>query len=144
MALRDFVKDTAEYSRIWLQTIPEKYVAGEMIIRYVGDTSVDETGYHYRLDRDYQIVYFGDSELDCLQKASAIQRKVNNHKQVRLEDSGRYMTLESFSFSQPTKAEGGDVYFIIGILQARVRQARDFSQEEKMWEINIDVRKEGD
>lgn len=137
--LRDLVADTADYSRIWLQFIPSKYTAGELSIRYAGDSSFDETGYHYRLDRDYQFVYFGDSEFDCIRKASAIQRKVNNAKPLRIKDSDNVMRLGSFSFGRPYQAEDDIVYFIIGISQAQVRQAREFDPVEKIQEINADI-----
>ena len=128
LALRDYVTSIG-FTRINLAYLPEKYVAGELSIRYQGDDSTSETGYHYRLDRDYQFVVFGTSERDCLSKASALQKRMNGAHKIRVGESG-WMSLGSFSMSQPFKAEDSDVYGIIGMLQATVREARDFSAFE--------------
>lgn len=140
-SLRDYVADPSAYSRIWMQHLPLKYTAGELSIRYMGDTSESETGYHYRLDRQYQFVYFGATELDCIRKVSALQRKLNSTHVIPLKDSSRYLRNGSFSMSQPFKTEGGEVYAIIGVLQAEMREAREFVQAPKMHEINVGIKK---
>lgn len=136
-SLEYYVHDASDFSKVWLQHIPDKYTPNELSIRYTGDTSQDETGYHYRLDREYQFVYFGESEFDCIQKASAIQKVVKNDKAIQIKDSDKYLRFGSFSFSQPVKAEDSNVHFVIGILQAQVRQARTFTEYEKMKDINV-------
>lgn len=122
-----------------MQHIPDKYTAGELSIRYQGDDSTSETGASYRLNRDYQFVYFGNSELDCIRKASVLQRKIKQADKLRIKDSEDYMTLGSFSFSQPFKTESAEIYAVIGILQAEVREAREFATVEKMREINASI-----
>ena len=141
--LRNYVADLP-FSRIWMQHLPAVYTAGELSIRYIGDATESETGYHYRLDRDFQFVLFGTSERDCVSRASALQRRLNGAIKLKItdaEESG-YMTLGSFSCSPPFKAEDSEVYGVIGIMQAQVREARDFSALEapKMGGITIDVK----
>lgn len=141
-SLRDFVVDPTLYSRIWMQTMPAKYEAGQLSIRFTGGGTASETGYHYRLDREYQFVYFGTSELDCIRKGTVLQRKLNSKHAIKLKGSERYIRVGPFSLSQPFKTEGGEVFAIIGMLQAELREARDFSAEEvpKMGGITIEVK----
>ncbi|MGN7387725.1 hypothetical protein [Sporosarcina sp. SAFN-015] len=141
MALRNFVADIG-FAYINLAHLPAEYVAGELAIRFMGDTAASETGYHFRLDRDYQFVYFDTSERACLAKASAIQRRMRSAHKINVgnaTESG-YLTLGSFSLSQPFKAEGAEVYGIIGMLQATAREARKFEAVPKMGGITIDVK----
>lgn len=141
-SLRDFVADPSLYSRIWMQHTPAKYTAGELTIRFSGDDTTSETGYHYRLDRNYQFVYFGTSELDCIRKATALQRKLNSKHAIQLKGSERYIRVGPFSLSQPFKTEGGEVFAIIGMLQAEMREERDLTAQEvpKMGGITIEVK----
>ena len=141
-SLRDFVADSTLYTRIWMQHMPAKYTAGEMSIRYMGDTTTSETGYHYRLDREYQFVYFGTSELDCIRKATALQRKLNSTHAIPLKGSSRYIRNGLFSLSQPFKTEGGEVYAVIGVLQAELREAREFADVTKMGVVTVELNKD--
>lgn len=140
-SLRDFVADPTLYSRVWMQTMPAKYTAGELSIRYQGGNTASETGYHYRLDREYQLVYFGTSERDCIIKGSALERKFNSKHVIQLKGSERNIRVGPFSMSQPFKTEGGEVFAIIGMLQAELREARDFTAEEapKMGEVVVAI-----
>jgi len=123
-----------------MQHIPLKYTAGELSIRYQGDSTTSETGYHYRLDREYQFVYFGLTELDCIRKATVLQRKLNSKHAIPMKGSERYIRLGPFSMSQPSKTEGGEVFAIIGMLQAEMREAREFEQVPKIGGITIEVK----
>lgn len=136
-SLRDYVIDPTIFTRIWLQHMPAKYTAGDLSIRYQGGTTTSETAYHYRLDREYQFVYFGTSELDCIRKATVLQRRFNNTHVIPLLGTDRFIRISTFSTSQPFKTEGGEVFAIIGVLQAVVREARDFEQSGKMTDVII-------
>lgn len=138
-SLRDFVADPTLYTRIWMQYLPAKYTAGELSIRFIGDDTASETGYHYRLDREYQFVYFGASELDCIRKASALERKLNSTHVIPLKGSSRFIRNGLFALSQPFKAEGGEVYGIIGVLQAEMREARQFAAVDKIGAIDAEI-----
>lgn len=141
-SLRDFVVDPTLFSRIWMQYLPDKYTAGELSIRYQGGNTASETGYHYRLDREYQFVYFGATELDCIRKATALQRKLNSTHAIPLKGSERFIRVGPFSMSPPFKSEGGEVFGFIGVLQAEMREARPVIGGEvpKIGGITIEVK----
>lgn len=136
--LRDYVADL-QFARIWMQYLPAKYTADELAIRYQGSDPTDETGYHYRLDRTYQLVYFGVSERDCITRVSTLERKFNNTRYIEIKDSANKLSVGSLSFSQPFKTEGGEVFAVIGILTGAIRQARDFEQSPKLEEIITEI-----
>lgn len=141
-SLRDFVADSTLYTRIWMQFLPAKYTAGELVIRNIGSDSESETGYHYRIDREYQFVYFGTTERDCIVKGSALERKLNSTHVIPLKGSSRFIRNGLFALSQPFKAEGGEVFGIIGVLQAEMREARQFEQPSKMAAIDSSITKD--
>ena len=138
-SLRDFVADSTLYTRIWMQTLPAKYTAGELSIRFIGDDTASETGYHYRIDREYQFVYFGTSERDCIIKASALQRKINSTHIIPLKGSSRFIRNGLFALQQPFKTEGSEVFAIIGVLHAEMREARHFEVATKIGGITVEV-----
>lgn len=144
MALRDLVAGVG-FTTTWLAHLPDKYTAGELSIRNIGSDTASETGYHYRLDREYQFVFFGKSERECASYASKLQRAINSAFKIPYgtgEGSG-YMSLGSFSCTQPFKTEDDvSIYGVIGVLQAEVRESRDFSAYEapKIGGVNIDVK----
>lgn len=128
-SLRDFLIDPLLYSRIWMQNLPAKYTPGELSIRYINDDTTSETNYHYRINREYQIIYFGASELDCIRKVSALQRKLNSVLAIKLKGSERHISLGSLSVSSPFKTEDGTVYASIGILPAVIREMRSQGED---------------
>jgi len=137
--LSEYIAGVTTFNRIWKQYLPPKYTANELSIRYLGDTSTAETSYHLRLDREYQFIYFGTSELDCIQKIALIQRKLKSKDAIQMKGSPRYMRIGSFSMSQPFMTEGSTVYAVIGVLQAQVREARDFVDAPKMANVTADI-----
>lgn len=139
--LRDYLADPSLYSRIWMQNSPPKQTAGELSIRYVGDEANSETGAVNRYDRLFQFVYYGANELDCIRKASALQRKLNDITKLNLKGSTRYMTVGPFGVSAPFKAEDGAIYNVVGVLQAEVRELRAsaFADAPTIGGIGVDI-----
>ncbi|WP_060210505.1 hypothetical protein [Sporosarcina koreensis] len=140
MALRHYVADIG-FTAFHLGNMPTEYVAGELAIRFIGGDTASETGYHFRLNREFQFLVFGTSERDCYSKSSALQRRLNSAHKINVGESG-WLTLGSFSLSPAFKAEGSEVYGIIGILQATAREARHFEKAPKIGGITIDIKPE--
>ena len=138
-SIRDYVGPVLAGVKFHLQSMPTTYAANELSIRFAGSSTASETGYHYRLDRIYQLVYFGASELDCLAKMQTLEQKFNNDQLIPLKGSERHMRLEPFSISAPFKTES-NIYAIIGMLNASLREAR--TQEVYPPIINVEITKE--
>lgn len=137
-SLRDFIADPM-FTKYWMQHLPSKYTAGELSVRFIGDTATSETGYHTRFDREYQFVIFGTSERDCIVRASAVQRKLNNVHVIPLKGTSRFIRNGLFALSQPFKTEGGEVFAVIGVLQAEIREARHFEVSPKITGIDAEI-----
>jgi hypothetical protein len=119
---------------IYLQYVPSQPTANSLSIRFQGADTGTETAYHIARHREYQLVYFGTSNVDVLTKMDALDRKLNNDLVIPIKDSLRYMRVESFSLSQPFKTENG-IDAIIGVLAVTVREARDQEQFEKIMNV---------
>ncbi|GIP55249.1 hypothetical protein [Paenibacillus vini] len=115
------------------QTVPTAPVHNSFVIRFLNDDRETETRYHYRIDRDYQIVYFATKPEQVLPKMDALARAF-----YEADTIGR-MRVESFAFSQPAKTEGG-IYVSIGILETAVRESRTQPQYPKMNKITVNQR----
>lgn len=124
-------------SSVYYQRVPTEPSPSELSIRFISSSSDDEASNHYRLERDYQIIYFAENELACLQKMEALERELNKKLVIPLKDSTRFMRVLSFSFSQPFRTESGNAVAIIGILNAAVREGKDLTQYTKIGQIGV-------
>lgn len=122
--------------------MPSNYEINRAVIRFISSGSVLETSYHYRIDRTFQIVYFGKTELDCLTKMNELERHMNNDQVIPLigtSQETRYLRIGSFSLSQAFKTEGG-VFAIVGVLNASLRETRPEDQSEKINHVNATIK----
>lgn len=126
-----------------LQNMPKEYSPNGISIRFVKGTSESETKNHYRLDRLFQLVYFGKSEIDCLTQMSLLEEKFNNEFTIPLKGETRKLTIGSFSSSEPFKTESG-VYAIIGMLETHIRVARRLIKVPKINEVTVTMYTEVD
>lgn len=126
-------------TRFYKQDLPKTYVANTLGIRWYGDVSESESGYHYRIERIYQVIYFGKSEVDCLQKIPKIQAPINQHIKAKLRESDGYITLGSLSFTKPFKTETDGVYAVAGVLPVSVRVAREFAPVPKIGNVTAEI-----
>lgn len=137
--LATYLGGVATFARVWRQHLPLKYTANEMSIRYLGDSSESETAYHFRIDREYQVVYFATTEIACLQRATLLQRAINQQIKIPVKDATGYMSLVSFSISQPFKTDTDGVFAVVGVLQAQVREARYFAPVPKVMNVEATI-----
>jgi hypothetical protein len=138
-SIEQYVAPLFPAATIYLQYVPTEPTANSLSIRFQGADTSTETAYHMAQRREYQLVYFGASNIDVLTKMDELDRKLNNDLVIPIKDSTRYLRVESFSLSQPFKTENG-VDAIIGVLAVTVREARDQQEYEKI--MNVSARYE--
>ncbi|MDH5159822.1 hypothetical protein [Heyndrickxia oleronia] len=136
-----YVEDLFPGAKIRYQEVPPVLEPNMVTLRYASGDMTTETTFHYRLDRDYQFIYFDNTELKCLDKGDALARKLNNALVIPIKGSKRYLRVGSFSLSQPFKTESG-VYAIIGMLSAELREARDQEHWDKIEHVYAEIRSE--
>jgi hypothetical protein len=133
-SIEQYVAPLFPAATIYLQHVPAQPTANSLSIRFQSAGTETETAYHMARHREYQIVYFGASNIDVLTKMDVLDRKLNNDLLIPIKDSSRYMRIESFSLSQPFVTESG-INAMIGVLAVTVREARDQEQYEKIMNV---------
>lgn len=129
----DLIKPLASFKRYYKQTLPKVYEKNTFAVRWQGDNpNLDLTAVIYETERPYQILYFGSNELDCLQKAEAIQSELRKHIKVKLRGLDDYITLGPVAFSSPYQTDTDGVYGVVGILTVRDIIARPQPTYPKM------------
>ena len=115
--------------------VPTQPTKDNVVVRIQGTESESETGYHYRTDRTYQIVVYGEDALDVQTKMDALRRKCMDGKMaIPINGSLRYIRIGSFSFSAPIRTEGG-LFACIGVMPTEVREARTQEQYDKIMHV---------
>ena len=136
---------TVGVTRFYKQDLPLNYVANTIGIRWQGDSDSDFTQAAYEISRPYQVIYFGNSEVDCLNKSKLISASLRDHlkKKVKLRGSNDFITFESFSMSPTFKTETDGVYAVVGVLSVSMLEAYTQPTYEKMQEIHATITKGG-
>lgn len=134
VSVENFVKSVSPTSITEKQTVPLKPAANTFVIRFQNDSRELETAYHYRIDREYQIVYLGANPADVLTKMDALSKALYQTKLIPINGSMRYIHVESFSISQPFQTDN-DLYAVIGVLATEIREARDQATYEKIAQV---------
>lgn len=134
-AIESYIKTIYPTYEIDLQKVPKKPTPNSFVISFQRGTPETETGYSFRNDREFQVVYFGTDIVDTLNTMGDLQNKVYDDLLIPLNDGSlRYLRLGSFSLSQPFETENG-LDAIIGVLEASVRQARGQEHYEKIQSV---------
>ncbi|WP_114494891.1 phage tail terminator family protein [Fontibacillus phaseoli] len=133
VAIESFIKAQFPDATTTKQTVPTAPTHNSFVIRFLNDDRETETRYHFRIDREYQIVYFASKAEQVLPKMDALARAFYEADVI-----GR-VRVESFAFSQPAKTESG-MYVSIGILETSAREARTQTQYPKMNKVTVNQR----
>lgn len=140
----DLITPVASFTRSYKQELPAKYVANTYAIRWQGDNPpTDLTATTYETSRPYQILYFGNNEVDCLTKAQAIQTALQQHIKVKLRGLNEYITLSPFAFSAPYKTDVDGVYAVVGVLVVSDFVNRTQPSYTKMGRIEAEIKENG-
>lgn len=126
-------------TRFYKQDYPKVYVANTIGIRWQGDTNESLTNVMYGVERLYQVVYFSDKEVTCIQKADEIRKAFNNAIKTKVRGLDAYMTLGSFAFSAPFKTDTDGVVAIVGVLPVTVYAQRPQEKSEKMRVVDTGI-----
>lgn len=144
-SVASFVKSVLPPTTQVKYDVPTQPTKDNVVVRMLTTDTESETGYHYRIDRTYQIVVYGADAPSVLDKMDVIMRKANDGKAViAISGSLRYIRIGSFSFGAAFKTESG-VYACVGVLPTEVREARTQEQYDKImhvynrYEIRVEV-----
>lgn len=115
--------------------VPSQQTKDTLVVRAITNDYESETGYHYRIDRAYQIVAYGADSPSVLTKMDAIVRKVmDGTTLIPITGSLRYIRTDGFNFATPFRTESG-LWACIGVLQTEVREARTQKEYDKIMHV---------
>jgi hypothetical protein len=138
VSVEAFVKARFTTSTTVKQTVPLKPAANTFVIRLQSSSSESETAYHFRNDREYQIVYYGDTALDVLTKLDTLTTALEQTRVIPINGSLRYIRVGAISVSMPFKTDN-DLYAAILVVSTEVRQARTQEAYAKMAQVNAKI-----
>ncbi|WP_416045961.1 hypothetical protein [Priestia megaterium] len=119
-AISDVIKADFPTQKVNKENVPEKPTKGEFCVRVQRLGSEADTSASYVLNREYQLIYFGLSNIDILTKIEALTYRFNNIIKIPVQGA-RYLTVESLSFSQPFKT-ADNLDAVMGVLVATTRK----------------------
>ncbi|QDX93636.1 hypothetical protein EEL30_15825 [Brevibacillus laterosporus] len=115
--------------------VPKQPTKDTLVVRVQSSSPESETRYHYRIDRDYQIVVYGVDSASALTKMGDIERVLNDKTMlIPVKGSTRYIRIGAFSFSMTFATEGG-LSACIAVLSTEVREARTQEQYDKIMHV---------
>lgn len=135
VSIENFVKTVHPTAHTEKQTVPLLPVANTFVIRFQDERRESETAYHYRIDREYQIVYLGANAPDVLTKIDVLGRAIYQARVLPISGSLRYLSVESFSFGQPFQTDN-NLHAGIAVLTTEVREARDQPTYQKIMNVH--------
>jgi hypothetical protein len=117
---------------------PKEPAAGDLAIQPLGTANDTETNYHFRIDREYQFVYYADDTFAVLEAMEKFESLFGNALAIPLLNSDRHLKEIGYSMSRPFETESGKFAFI-GVLTGAIRQARPQQQFEKIQNVDASV-----
>lgn len=132
---------TVGVSRFYKENFPSTYVANTIGIRWQGDSSDGLTNVLYTIENTYQLVYFGSSRVDCLNKSEVISGLINDKidMKTKIRDLDEFITLRSFAMTPPFKTETDGVHAVSCILTVTSTRKRTLPEHVKMGVIYADI-----
>ncbi|WP_337102332.1 hypothetical protein [Paenibacillus sp. YIM B09110] len=125
-------------STTYKQTPPKKPVADTFVIRMQTDSRVSETYLTMRVDRTYQVIYYGAQPADVLTRMDELSRAIYQTEQIPINASTRFIRIGAFSFSAPFETDNG-LYACIGVLETAVREGRTQETSPLIGEVTTNL-----
>lgn len=106
-ALRAFIAPylptTTQYH---LQNEPKEPAAGMLVVRYANQSPAKRlTATHTQVERFYQFIYYGKTNIDVIDTADILRRAISN--QIKLKVGADHITVGAFVVLPATKADNG-------------------------------------
>ena len=114
-----------------LQIAPTTLSAGIMVIGLQNDNRTNETPFSFRVERVYQLTYYGASLEEMLTTMDSLSQASYQTLNIPIQSSLRHMRVKSFSISQPALQDGG-LYGCTAVMATEVREAREQEAVQKI------------
>lgn len=117
--------------------IPVEPQSGQFIVRAQNSDLSSESLFTFRIERDYQIIFYSDDPQTAVETMDRLARRfMRGDTMIPLADNSlRYIRISGVGFGTPVLTESG-LFSILGIMQTELRQARDQEAYTKIMGLN--------
>lgn len=130
-----FVKSVLPPTTQLKYEVPTKPTKDSAVVRVLTVDTESETRYHYRIDRAYQVVVYGEDSPTVLDRMESVSRKVNDRTTlIPIAGTLQYIRTGGFGYGAAFRTESG-LWACVGVLQTEVREARTQEQYEKIMHV---------
>jgi hypothetical protein len=121
--------------------VPIEPQAGTFVIRSQHSDLSVESRYTFRIERDYQLIYYSADPQDAIEIMNRYARRClkGNTLIPILDDSLRYIRINSFGYGLPVKTEMG-LYMVMAMMPTELRQARDQETYQKIMKVQFTIK----
>ena len=134
VTVENFIKSLYP-SSVYKQEIPLRPDPDTFSVRAFSSSHINETGYHYRIDRTYQIMYIAENHPQLLSRIDSLGRALYGVLVIPIEGSdNRYLRVMGYNTTAPFETEN-DLYGQIAVLDCAVREARSQPEYQKIMHI---------
>lgn len=117
--------------------IPKEPQSNTFIVRAQVNDFSTESRFTFRIERAYQIIFYHDDPQAALETMDRLARRCLKGEAMIpiLDDSLRYIRINSFGYALPVKTES-ELFSIMAVMPTELRQARDLETYQKIMKVN--------
>lgn len=121
--------------------IPKEPQMNTFIIRAQTNDFSTESRFTFRIERDYQIIFYSADPQIALEKMDQLARRCMKGETLipLIDNSLRYIRINSFGYSLPQRTESGELFAVIGMMPSELRQARDQAAFAKIMSVSARI-----
>lgn len=134
LSIESFVKLEYPAATTLVQTEPSAPVDNMFVIRFTGGSRQADTGFHVRVDREYEIIHYGSDVEQVLEHMDGLSKALQQSQTIPMLNSGRHIRVLAFPFAGPAAA-ANDLYVCKGTLSTAVRENREPPAFEKIAQV---------
>jgi hypothetical protein len=126
LGIEAFIKSVVPGAIVEKQTVPLQPAPGLFVARFLTESRTDETAYHYRIERDYQVIYYSATPQAAFPVMDALSNAIYDVQRIVATGS----RLNALNYSQPMRTDTDKAattnagYATLGILRITSRQSR--------------------
>jgi hypothetical protein len=141
-----YIQSLFPTARVERQNVPDETHPNLFVVRFLYEDRITETRVSMRIERDWEIIYFGEDTLDVFNTMSKLSKSALDYRIViPIKDSLRYMRVNNYAISEPfeTKSDKNSEWELNGIagtMMTETREARTMEAFNQIMNVSTVVR----
>lgn len=127
LGIEAFIKSVVPGAVVEKQTVPLQPTPGLFVVRFLAEpVRTNETAFHYRIERDYQVIYYSATPQAAFPVMDALSNAIYDVQRIVATGS----RLNALNYTQPMRTDTDKAattnagYATLGILRITSRQSR--------------------